>query len=231
MRDQWRRLEAWLEKEYPEMLADLNPGCSQEQLIDVEKEIGVQLPESVKSFYLIHDGQKSEDYQGIFYDVAFLPLDRMVRERRTWCEIIDSYGEEGMRAEFDEFQVSLMPDKVKAMYANKKWIPFAVIWDNCYLGLDFDPEVNGKVGQVINFGREEEQKTVIADSFEAFIDWYINELERGNYLIGYEDESNYFIPKELHSRFFGGVTHLLGYVANRFISIEAEADFFGEEDQ
>jgi cell wall assembly regulator SMI1 len=219
MKNQWHRLEAWLEKEYPEMLADLNPGCNQEQLINVEKEIGVQLPESVKNFYLIHDGQKSENYIGIFYDVAFLPLDRMIREWRTWSEIIDDYGEEGMRTEFDEFQVSLMPDKVKAKYANKKWVPFAVIWDSRYLGLDFDPEVNGNAGQVINFGREEEQKSVIADSFEAFIDWYLNELERGNYLIGYyEDGEKYFIPKELRSRFFGRTTQFLGDVANRFIN-------------
>ncbi len=225
MRDHWHRLEAWLAKEYPEMLADLNPGCAQEQLSNVEQEIGVRLPESVKNFYLIHDGQKSEHDKGIFYDVAFLPLARLIADWRMWSEIIDSYDEETMRTDFDEFNISLMPDKVREKYANKRWIPFAVIWDSNYLGLDFDPEVNGKAGQVINFGREEEQKSVIADSFESFIAWYINELERGNYLIGYEGRSKYFIPKELRARFLGGSTSLLGYVANRFIGIEQELYF------
>jgi cell wall assembly regulator SMI1 len=221
MENQWRRLEAWLEKEYPEILADLNPGCSQEQLADIEKEVGVQLSESVKSFYLIHDGQKSENYLGMFYDVAFLPLERMISEWRVWSGLIDSYDDDdAMRADLDEFNISLMPDKVKAIYANKKWIPFAVIWDNNYLGLDFDPEANGNLGQVINFGREEEQKAVLADSFESFIDWYISQLERGNYLIGYENESKYFIPKTLRPRFFGGETDLLGHVANRFIGAD-----------
>ena len=112
---------------------------------------------------------------------------------------------------------------MKAQYANKKWIPFAIIGGNCYLGLNFDPEANGKAGQVVNFGREEEQKTVIADSFEEFVDWYISELERGNYLIEKVDGYKYFIPKELKARFFRGYNYLSGAVALRFVSLADEA--------
>jgi hypothetical protein len=84
--------------------------------------------------------------------------------------------------------------------------------------LDFDPEINGTIGQIINFGREEEEKTVLANSFEEFIDWYIQELDRGNYLIKEVDGGKWFIQKELKSRFEeGGSSKFLGYVANRFI--------------
>ena len=222
MQKQWQWFENWLAKNAPEVVADLNDGCSPEQLIEVEKELSLQLPQSFKDFYLIHNGQKDEGYFGLFYGVSLLPLEKIVEEWRSWSEIIDEEGEEGMKENFDDFQVSLMPNKLKAQYANKKWIPFAIIQDSNYLGLDFDPEANGKAGQVINFGREEEQKAVLADSFEGFIDWYISELERGNYLIEEVDNGKYFIPKELKER-FGGGSYLLGYVAQRFISLSDEA--------
>jgi cell wall assembly regulator SMI1 len=223
MRKQWQWFENWLAKNAPEINEDLNEGCSLKQLIEAENEIGLKFPQSFKDFYLIHNGQKNKDYFGFFYGVSFLPLEKIVEEWRMWSGIIDEHGEEGMKENFDDFQFSFVPDKLKAQYANKKWIPFAVFMDSNYLGLDFDPEVNGKVGQVINFGREEEQKTVLANSFEEFINWYISELERENYLIEKINNGKYFIPKELKSRFFRGYNYLLGSVSIRFVGLADEA--------
>ncbi len=223
MQKKWQWFETWLAKNAPEVIDELNEGCSPEQLIKVENEIDLQLPQSFKDFYLIHNGQKDEGYFGLFYGVSLLPLEKIVDEWRVWIAIIDEYGEEEMKGNFDDFQLSFMPDKLKAQYANKKWIPFAIIYDNCYLGLDFDPEANGKAGQVINFGREEEHKTVVADSFEEFIDWYISELERGNSLIEEVDNRKYFIPKELKPRFFRCYNYLLGAVSLRFVGLADEA--------
>lgn len=223
MTEQWRWIENWLAKNAPKIINDLNEGCNLKQLAKLENEIDLKLPQSFKDFYLVHNGQKDEDYFGLFYGVSLLPLEKIVEEWRVWNEIIDEYGEERMKENFDDFQISFMPDKLKAQYANKKWIPFAIIADNCYLGLDFDPEANGKAGQVINFGREEEQKAVLAESFKEFVNWYIQELERGNYLIDFEDKSDRFIPKELKERFYRGYNYLLGYVAQRFVSLADEA--------
>ena len=222
MKEQWQKIESWLMQQYPEMITDLNQGCTQAELLGFEKETGFQLPQSFKDFYLSHNGQKGENYLGLFYDVSLLPLQRIVDEWRMWSRIADEWNEE----ENSEFQSSLMPNKVKALYVNKKWLPFAVIWDSNYLGLDFDPEINGNVGQVINFGREEEQKTVLDGSFDEFVNWFLNQLECGNYLIGTEDGSKFFIQKDLETRFIGEPkSHFLGYVANRFISLEEEAKF------
>ncbi len=229
MRKQWQWFENWLAKNAPEINDDLNEGCSLEQLIKAENEIGLKFPQSFKDFYLIHNGQNNKDYFGLFYGVSLLPLEKIVEQWRMWSKIIDEHGDEGMKNDFDYFQFSFVPDKLKAQYANKKWIPFAVFLDSNYLGLDFDPEVNGKVGQVINFGREEEQKTVLADSFEEFINWYISELERENFLIEEINNGKYFIPKELKSRFSGGKSYLSGYVAHRFISLSDESKLIEEE--
>ena len=227
MQNQWQWFENWLAENVPEVIDDLNEGCDLEQLAEVENEIGLQLPQSFKDFYLIHNGQKDEDYFGLFYGVSLLPLNKILEEMRVWNSIIDEYGEEGMKENFDYGQMSFLPSKLKAKYASKKWLPFAIIYDNCYLGLDFNPEIEGKVGQVINFGREEEHKTVLATSFEEFIDWYIRELERGNYLIYLENEHKKFIPLEFKERFFRGFNYLSGYVATRFIGLEEEAKLKG----
>jgi cell wall assembly regulator SMI1 len=224
MKKQWQRLENWLAENEPEAINNLNSGCSFGQLNILENEIGLNLPQSFKDFYLIHNGQNDEDYFGLFYGVSLLPLYKILEEMRIWKGIIDEYGEAGMKENFDYGQVSFMPNKVKAKYASKKWMPFAIIFDNCYLGLDFEPEIDGSTGQVINFGREEEHKAVLAGSFEEFIDWFIQELERGNYLIYLEDEWKQFIPKEFKDRFFRGYNYLSGPVAQRFISLSDEAN-------
>lgn len=72
---------------------------------------------------------------------------------------------------------------VREMYANKKWIPFAYDWGGNFLGLDYDPDESGTCGQVINFGRDEDVKYVLAASFTEFIDWYVKQLESGNFRI------------------------------------------------
>ena len=60
---------------------------------------------------------------------------------------------------------------IKKRYFNPNWIP--IIFDNLgnYIGIDLDPDVNGTAGQVINFGRDEEDMFVIAESFEKFLDF------------------------------------------------------------
>ncbi len=69
---------------------------------------------------------------------------------------------------------------IKKKYFNPNWIP--IIFDNLgnYIGIDLDPDVNGKVGQVINFGRDEEDMFVIADSFEKFLDFNQALIEKDN---------------------------------------------------
>lgn len=213
MDQNWQRLETWFAEFLPEMNRDLNGGCDHTAFTELEKEIGVQLPQSFKDFYSAHDGQRATDYMGLFYGASLLPLSKILEQWRIWASIIAEYGPEQMKIDFDQYQTSLMPAKVKAMYANNKWVPFAVIWDCNYLGLDFDPGPTGKSGQMINFGREEEQKSVLADSFAEFVERYISELESGE--VVFEDSA--FFPKRFEWRFKGGGSRLLGYVAHRFV--------------
>ncbi len=53
-----------------------------------------------------------------------------------------------------------------------------------HIGLDFDPWSEGRVGQVILFGRDEDVKTVLAQSLGRFLEWSAGLLESGNFRLG-----------------------------------------------
>jgi len=217
--DDWKRLEQWLSQNFPDAFADLNLGCNESDLQAAEERLGITLPNSVKDVCRRHNGQKTTDLSaaGIFYGVCFLPLDQMVYQWNVWFETNQHIDEKGWRTELDETQTSFEPGKVHASYSNNNWIPFAIIAENCYLGLDFDPAPHGVEGQVINFGREEEQKTVLAGSFGEFLNGYYPELERGNFIISEKGGWVEFLPKTLAHRVIDRRSPYLGEVARRFI--------------
>jgi hypothetical protein len=48
-----------------------------------------------------------------------------------------------------------------------------------YLGVDMAPGVQGHEGQVINFGRDEDVKAVLADSLAEVLEWLAVQAENG----------------------------------------------------
>lgn len=67
-----------------------------------------------------------------------------------------------------KFYFSFPPKHIKCRYVNPKWIPLGHDFASNYIGIDLDPDTEGKVGQVINFGRDENQKMVLAESLVEF---------------------------------------------------------------
>ncbi len=55
--DSLMRAGEWLSANVPELAAILNPGSSEEALVDFEDRLGVVLPRSVREAWLVHDGQ------------------------------------------------------------------------------------------------------------------------------------------------------------------------------
>ena len=182
-----KKLRDWFQSKLPEVLEDMNGPAEPEQISSLEEKLAVEFPADFTALYLSHNGQKDQINTGFFYGLSFLSLDGIYNQWRSWAEIVDSESEESMK-ELSMFSKSHVKGLVKETYANKKWVPFAYDWGGNFLGLDFDPDLNGKVGQVINFGRDEDEKFVLANSFSEFIEWYISELESGNYNIVLEED-------------------------------------------
>ena len=184
MKEYWERLEILLSTYLPELLANLNPGCTTREVDSLEQQLGITLPKDFKSFYLIHNGQNlfpnDRIITGLFFGLEFLSLQGIYEQWDAWREIITT--EEDLE-ELDMECTSAQPGQVKELYANNCWIPFAHDGSGNHLGLDLDPGVRGVVGQIINFGRDESKKYVLAHSFTGFIDWLLQQYESGNFVI------------------------------------------------
>ncbi len=65
---------------------------------------------------------------------------------------------------------------IKKMYFNPKWIPVFSDHGGNFIGVDLDPDVNGKKGQIIIFGRDEDDMFVLSDNIADFFEWIIKIL-------------------------------------------------------
>lgn len=176
MDELWLALEHWLGQQLPEVLADLNPGCSNEELTELELRLNCRLPEDVKAFYSRHDGQKGKT-TGLFCGLEFLSTVNLYDEWTVWRDLV---------VEDEEYVTAIDSEShpngaIKTVYINLKWIPIARDWGGNHLGVDLDPGSTGVVGQVINFGADESRKFVLASSLTDFIAWMLAQYQAGNY--------------------------------------------------
>lgn len=181
------RLDHWLNANLPELGDDLAPGCSDTEIAEFELLVGRTFPESLKALYRWHDGQRGGADTGPFFGLDFLSLADARAHWESWKKVVDDASQDDM-AELSEFCTSATPGAVKVAYANAYWIPFAYDHGGNHLGVDLDPGDNGTVGQVINFGRDEENKFVLAGSVAAFLEWLADQFESGNAAITEEDD-------------------------------------------
>ena len=176
------RFYAWVETHLPLIAASLGDPAPERLMAETEHALGVTFPPAFRALYARHDGQREPHTSGPFYGLSFLALDRVRREWTGWARMAD----DGTAAALERPPSSMrshVPGLVRPRYANRGWIPFADDAGGNYLGLDFDPDVDGRPGQVINFGRDEDVKYVVADSFGGFLDWLVDEWESGNHRV------------------------------------------------
>ena len=141
----------------------LNPGATDSTLDSLEVHIGLKLPLSLREFLKVHDGQCGF---GLLLGCGLLSVEEIRINWDGWRSVEDSWSAEDLRSGMD-----LCPEGcVKPLYANRGWIPLSHDGGGNHIGLDFDPDRNGRVAQVIAFGRDEYRKKVIAVDFPSLID-------------------------------------------------------------
>jgi cell wall assembly regulator SMI1 len=71
---------------------------------------------------------------------------------------------------------------VRPLYTSPGWVP---LWADPvradYVGLDFDPGKAGRPGQIINFGRNEDEHFQCATDFEDLLAFLVEEVEGGGW--------------------------------------------------
>jgi cell wall assembly regulator SMI1 len=85
-------------------------------------------------------------------------------------------------------QLSSYPkNAIRLKYFHLKWIPVFGDHGGNYIGIDLDPDTAGKLGQVIIFGRDEDQMIIVADSFEKFLDLTLDTIKKNEKVfLGYD---------------------------------------------
>jgi uncharacterized protein (TIGR02996 family) len=190
-RSAWTRLENWCRQHHPRLLEALSPGASDEEIEAVERTIGRPLPPDVRESFAIHNG--GEEF-ALGDDLLSTQL--VVREWEKWRGL-ECYNEE-FRWDMESFP----PDAVALDYANSAWIPLAKSAGSDYLGVDLSPSAAGVAGQVINFGRDERRKCVLASGWAEFLADFATFLESGAVSDFDPDTTD---PREWCSDALGGV--------------------------
>jgi cell wall assembly regulator SMI1 len=146
----WNRIEAWLKTNLPEVIADLNPPASEDAINHAEEVLGIELPESFKALYRLHNGQQQQSF-GVFFGQSFLSLEQMLMRYAVWKGIVihDPVSALGADLPF----TSTPEGAIQLRYADAAWIPFT------------------EAGASENFG--------LAPDLPSFLAWVADELERG----------------------------------------------------
>jgi len=173
---EFQRITNWAEANLPQLLHSLCSGVSESQLDAAEAELGRKFPSQLRELYMLANGEV-DACVGLFFGLPFIPLDRLKSERMLWDEISeDTADDPGM----SEFLTSNPANAIQTRYANRDWLPISHDWAGNHIGVDIGPGPGGTVGQVINFGRDEDDMIVLASSVGAFLAWIADSLDAGN---------------------------------------------------
>jgi cell wall assembly regulator SMI1 len=185
----WERYLDWLHHAVPDVAATLRPPAAESDIRDLERLVGVELPEAVKDGWRRHDGQSTDVHTGgdvsgrwatgAILDYWWLPIGEVAQQWRTWAGLRAETSDEDM-ATLRCFCVSRPAGAIRPEYTLAGWIPlFQQPLEGNYVGLDFEPGPQGRTGQVIPFGRDHDEKFVAAASIESFLVWLADQAEAG----------------------------------------------------
>jgi len=182
----WSAYVAWLRDNAPLAHANLAPPASDAQIAEVERVLGVTLPEAAKLVWRCNDGQRETMIASsrapavpCIPTLSFLSTAKVVEVWRVWDELRAGESPAGL-ADLQSAGRSVFPGKVRPLYTHPAWVPW---WSDPtradYIGLDLDPDEQGTRGQVINFGRDEESHAVFADDLDGLLAILLDEVRSG----------------------------------------------------
>ena len=169
-----------VEEEYIDDYREIE-GASEEEISAFEEKFGITLPEDVKELYRYKNGSKYLSILPCVIDereMAFnlMSLDAIEKAKKYF------QNRDALLTEFSEHFTSediekMKDSRIKPYLFNKKWIPFAEYCDSCFLMLDFDPDTEGKEGQIICYIHDPDEVIYAAESLMELIEGIMDEVE------------------------------------------------------
>ncbi|SMF79536.1 Cell wall assembly regulator SMI1 [Paenibacillus uliginis N3/975] len=144
---------------------NLQPGAKDEEFQLLENTLGVILPEQMKAFYKIHNGQEwNLGVESFVRNLTLSPISQIID---NWQFLQDEFDPEDMEADIES--------GIKPFLWNAKWIPIAENGGGDYLCLDTDPSEAGVTGQVLYYWHDWGKRSVEANNLFEFIGVCMNE--------------------------------------------------------
>jgi cell wall assembly regulator SMI1/ankyrin repeat protein len=162
----WDRIKAALKQRGPKVLKALQRGATEAQLKKLEKTCGCKLPADFRAAYKLHNGQKPSSQpllpdEFTWGDYELLTIDGILREWKSWKELIDINEFKGQKS---------TPDKgIRSDWWHPGWIPFAANGGGDSICLDLAPAKCGTIGQVITMNHDNSERLVLAKSLAEYL--------------------------------------------------------------
>lgn len=88
----WRRIDRWVDENYPELLDNMCEGCTANDLNELEHQLDCSLPQDVRDSLMVHDGQERPGIPtGIIFSNMLLDCEEMVQEWEQWRKVNEGY--------------------------------------------------------------------------------------------------------------------------------------------
>ena len=176
IQERWQEIVGWMQEHIPEVTETLREGARAVDFAALEQRYGT-LPLELYTLYGLNDGQEDRAVVGPILGLPFLPLYRVVEEIESFAILLEEEPDYGTELEGESFPTG----HVHLTYINLKRIPIADYGGGNFVGIDLDPDALGTCGQIINFGRDERNKYVLAKSLTEFLDFLDIALQAGKF--------------------------------------------------
>ncbi len=171
----WQAIRNWMLHHVP--IAEENwgflPPATDRQMDQVVQETGIPLPEDLRLWLKIHNGQDLKNpFRWLPHGMAMLSCEMIIEQWHFWVGLYEKYGE-------DEFShETYFQDKIRNIVFHPKRLIIAVDEGLAMLALDGTPGPAGTPGQVI-LDVDECTFIVGADSLTQFLEKYLRLMESG----------------------------------------------------
>ena len=154
-------------------------GCSfikgtlfrRDSLSDLESSLSILLPEDVKSFYRLCNGQSSFDY-GIINGTELLSLERIKDEWNVWKDLLDA----GHLIQDNGIDSAGIDPEICQFWWSPKWIPVTYDGGGNHDCLDLAPTAEGTIGQIITMWHDDDERKVVASGIRSWLQQYAERL-------------------------------------------------------
>ena len=152
-------------------------------IVSIERLLNVALPKDIHCLFDRYDGQ-TVGSTGCFIGHGTMSIEQILDTLEISLSFRappsgTSLHESAFSDLLDEENFTSFPKgAIRLTYFNPKWVPLIQDFGGNYIGIDLDPGPFGTYGQVIVFGRDEDDMYVLADRWEQFLDLILDQIEK-----------------------------------------------------